>query len=551
MMLAIACSGILGTGAAGIGYRESLALQAQILTEQLEQNAASRLRFQIGEAQNAIRAYLLFQRLDDLERFHQAAALIEGPEGRRVARLIDADPITIGAPSVEGVVNRALEQRRNAVQQIAEGQLQAVIAGASIPSARQTIDEAQAGIGRFIEHRRQGITQATVRMDRIQQLVLLLVGGSAVLSGLGLWIAWMMIRRRSAEAEAARGALSARSDEVGALLRMNEMLQACQTRDDIEHVVSHTALKVLPEAPGSLYVFANSRDRLDRAAAWPEGAHGDEADHFSPTHCWALKRGRPHSCGGEGLRCEHSGRGDKALCLPMAARGEVYGVLRFGEAAMQGDDSVHQRQLADALADGVSMALANLSLREKLRGEALRDAMTGLYNRRFLEEVAPAFIQQAARRSSPVCVAMVDVDHFKRVNDTHGHAVGDALLRALAATLTGALRSSDIVCRYGGEEFLMLLPDCDLGAAFERVDDVRRRVQAMHEGADTALPNVTASFGIAVVPPGAATLDDAIRQADEALYAAKQAGRNRVLTAPMIGRGGLEAITAAPDHPDG
>ncbi|MBC7432860.1 MAG: GGDEF domain-containing protein [Rubritepida sp.] len=123
------------------------------------------------------------------------------------------------------------------------------------------------------------------------------------------------------------------------------------------------------------------------------------------------------------------------------------------------------------------------------------------------------------------------MDHFKQVNDRHGHATGDAVLRCLAATLTAGLRGSDIICRYGGEEFLLLLTDCDLAGALARLDDLRRRVQAMQEGADSQLPGVTASFGVA---PVLTSLDEAVRQADEALYAAKRGGRNRVVASPML-----------------
>ena len=551
LMLAVAGFGLLGTVAAGLGYTESLRLQEQVLAREEQQNAANRLRLNLAQAESAIRAYLLYRQVDYIERFHVAAAAIEGADSQAIIRLIDTHPSTMGAPPISGVIERVVAERRNALRSLARGDTDGVMARGAAGDARRPTDAAHASLERFIEDCREDVAATTLRLQRIQQGVLALVVGSAGSSGLGVFLAWSIIRRRSRDAAAAGRALASRSEEVGALLRMNEMLQACQTRDDIQGVVSHTAMKVLPTAPGSLYVFANSRDRLDRAAAWPTDTPGDDPDHFSPSSCWALKRGRPHACGADGLRCDQQSCDSAALCVPMAARGEVYGVLRFGGSIIDGDDTSHQRQLSDALADGVSMALANLTLREKLRGEALRDAMTGLYNRRFLEEVAPSFIQQAERRKSPVCVAMVDVDHFKRVNDLHGHAVGDALLRTLAATLTAGVRRSDIVCRYGGEEFLLLLPDCDLGGAMERTDELRRNIEAMHEGADTVLPCVTASFGLALVHAGANSLDQAIRQADEALYAAKRGGRNRVVSAPMLANSTPELATAEPDRPGG
>lgn len=530
LMLAITTCGLLGTAAAGFGYTDKMKLQASVLEREEHQNAANRLRLSLLEAESAIRAYLLYRQVDYIERFHAAVAAIESADAQAIIRRIDNDPSTTGAPPVSGIIERAVSERRNALRFMARGEVDAVMARGAAGEARRVTEMAHASIAQFIETCRSDVAAMTVRMQTVQTTVLALVAGSSFLSGLALWLAWMQIGRRSRDAAGAGAQLAARSDEVRALLRMNEMLQACQTREDIEGVVSHTAQQVLPGAPGSLYVFANSRDRLDRAAVWPAGTAG-VVDHFSPSHCWALKRGRPHACGGDGLACDQQLGCSRTLCVPMAARGEVYGVLRFDAAMTAGPDAAHHRRLADALADGVSMALANLSLREKLRGEALRDSLTGLYNRRFLEEVAPAILQQAERRGAPVCVAMLDVDHFKQVNDRYGHATGDALLRCLAATLTAGLRRSDIICRYGGEEFLLLLPDCDLGGGLERLEELRRRVQAMQDGADSPLPAVTASFGLA---PVVTSLDEAVRQADEALYAAKRGGRNRVVTSPML-----------------
>ncbi|MBC7432859.1 MAG: CHASE3 domain-containing protein [Rubritepida sp.] len=402
LLLAITLCGLLGTGGAGFGYLESLRLQSSVLQREEQQNAANRLRQNLVEAESAVRAYLLYRQIDYTERFHRAAAAIEGAEAQGIMRLIDTDPSTTGAPPVSGIIERALAERRIAIRNISRGEVEGVMARGAAGDARRVTDAAQLSIARFIDACRADVAAMTARMRTIQTIVLGLVASSSLLSGLALWLAWMQIRRRSRDAAIAGTRLVARSDEVGALLRMNEMLQACQTREDIEGVVTHTAQRVLPGAPGSLYIFANSRDRLDRAAVWPPGETA-MVDHFSPSACWALKRGRPHACGADGLSCDAQLGCRGALCVPMAARGEVYGVLRFDAAVTHGPDAEHQHRLADALADGVSMALANLSLREKLRGEALRDSLTGLYNRRFLEEVAPAFLQQTAPPSASPC----------------------------------------------------------------------------------------------------------------------------------------------------
>ncbi len=179
------------------------------------------------------------------------------------------------------------------------------------------------------------------------------------------------------------------------------------------------------------------------------------ADNLLPTTCWALKRGKPHmNLPGDGaLRCRHVTAHQTTLEIPMAARGELYGMLEIGA---QGDDAASRLDtitpVAGAIADAMSLALSGQALRERLRNQALRDPLTGLYNRRFLEEMLERLCLDAERRKTPVAAIMIDLDHFKRLNDQHGHAAGDAVLRDVAAAILSCLRTTDIACRYGGEE---------------------------------------------------------------------------------------------------
>jgi diguanylate cyclase (GGDEF)-like protein len=238
----------------------------------------------------------------------------------------------------------------------------------------------------------------------------------------------------------------------------------------------------------------------------------------------------------------------------MAARGEVQGVLRIAFGANAPPPTAEQTALATALGDSVSLALANQALRERLRGQALRDSLTGLHNRRFLEEVMAQMEAQLARDGRPVAVLMLDLDHFKSINDTHGHAAGDAVLRSVGLLLTEQLRRSDVACRYGGEELAVLLPGCDLAQAAERADMIRQSVAMLHKAATAhghkaPLPPVTVSIGVAAAPQSARQLADALKAADAALYEAKRAGRNRVTSAPLHSAGPqqpkLEVVPAA------
>jgi diguanylate cyclase len=177
----------------------------------------------------------------------------------------------------------------------------------------------------------------------------------------------------------------------------------------------------------------------------------------------------------------------------------------------------------------MSLALSNIALREKLRTQSLRDPLTGLYNRRYMEDALARYLSMAERTGSATSAIMIDLDHFKKLNDEHGHAKGDAVLREVAGQLVGALRPSDVVCRYGGEELLVILPNCDLDDASLRAEMLRGRVESLSE---THGAPITASFGIACVPETSAGPGDIVTMADAALYEAKQAGRNCVRLAP-------------------
>ncbi len=167
-------------------------------------------------------------------------------------------------------------------------------------------------------------------------------------------------------------------------------------------------------------------------------------------------------------------------------------------------------------------------LQDRLRDESTRDALTGLYNRRYLEETFGRELILAERHGSPVSVIMSDIDYFKAVNDHYGHLGGDEVLRAFGTLMRRQARGSDMVCRYGGEEFLLVLPQMTMDDAVERAEQLRSAIAAAPIPYGTALIEVTASFGIATFPGGGRTIDELIGAADRALYAAKAAGRNRV-----------------------
>lgn len=343
-------------------------------------------------------------------------------------------------------------------------------------------------------------------------------------------------RRGAAEAEARALAVTnaTRSrEEVMRLFEMTDMLQSAQDQSDANMVLRATAMELLPDLTGTLYVFSNSRDRLVLSASWNLGDGPAPADTIGLSQCWALKRGKPHvnHPSGDKLRCEHHAEGAFVLEIPMAARGEVLGLFCIQTTRSDGDVRLQEvAGLGTALADAMSLALANLALGAKLRSQALRDPLTGLYNRRYMEDTLQRAVQLAQREKQEVSVVMIDLDHFKRLNDQHGHAKGDTVLRDAASVITHQSRETDVACRYGGEELLIVMPNCSLEDAAHKAERLRIGIAALSQpGID-----VSASFGVASIPITSSSAHDLMQAADAALYVAKEQGRNRVITAPPL-----------------
>jgi diguanylate cyclase (GGDEF)-like protein len=255
--------------------------------------------------------------------------------------------------------------------------------------------------------------------------------------------------------------------------------------------------------------------------------------------CWALRRGRPHLAGtgrGNALACAHLLGAQPALsmCIPLLAQGETLGFwhLRAETEAAAGlfDDVV--LQLARVVAESVALAMANLNLREKLRQQSMRDPLTDLFNRRYMEESLDRELLRAARDQQPVGVIMLDVDYFKAVNDLHGHGAGDAVLRHLGRFLKDNIRGGDIASRYGGEEFTLILPDTALEQTCIRAEQLRQNFKSLPQGIiDVSLGSITLSCGVAAYPQNGQTGEQILRAADAALYRSKHEGRDQVQAA--------------------
>ena len=322
--------------------------------------------------------------------------------------------------------------------------------------------------------------------------------------------------------------------DAEALSRMAELLQACAERSEAYAVIRETAGELFPGAPGTFYIYRESRDVLEHAATWYGAQTPDPV--LAPEDCWALRLGRPHFVHRQGgVRCRHApAAGQSYVCMPVLGQGQVLGLLHLaldvGSRTARATAETERR--LRALADSIGPALANLKLRDALRVLALRDALTGLYNRRYMEDALQRELHRAERTGKPVALIMIDIDHFKRFNDTFGHDAGDFVLSVIARTIGENIRPSDIACRHGGEELAVVLAEAGLECALERAEKLRvaiRETNLTHRG--QSLPGPTASFGVAVYPAHGGNLADLAKAADRALYSAKQAGRDRVCAA--------------------
>jgi diguanylate cyclase (GGDEF)-like protein/PAS domain S-box-containing protein len=319
-----------------------------------------------------------------------------------------------------------------------------------------------------------------------------------------------------------------------ALSHMAELLQTCTQRGEAYTIVCETGAQLFPKSSGSLFIFRESRDVLEHVTAWGGGRAPDAT--LAPDECWALRLGSPHfvACKGA-IRCRHVHEDlDSYVCMPIHGQGQILGLfhmaIEVSASTKRPAQDVEQR--LRAMTDRVGPALANLKLRDALREMALRDGLTGLYNRRYLEDALNREIHRAARSGKPVSVIMIDIDHFKRFNDKHGHDAGDFVLSALARAATKSIRPSDMACRFGGEEFAVVLPEASLECACERAEQMRLAIcdtNLTHNGQTLAAP--TASFGVAVYPAHGTTSVELLKSADDALYQAKHAGRDRICVA--------------------
>lgn len=389
------------------------------------------------------------------------------------------------------------------------------------------------------DEERRLLKQRASSVDFFAALTLVACACAIFASILILTLVYWRIRRETKERETAQGKLyetnerlqgsladlQLRDNAAQSIALLGELLQTCRNTGEALAIAARHLTQLIPSMRGTIGLFSNSRDTIDASQAI--GDSEGFAREFAPDECWGLRRGRVHESGGTGPLCEHlPAKTGPVFCQPMIAQGETIGVM---SVSIPYGFSDIENQTIQTISEQLSLALANLRLQESLRHQSLRDPLTGLFNRRYLEDALLREVARMRRRNEPLSVVMIDIDHFKRFNDTHGHQGGDALLAEFGLLLARHSRDEDIAVRYGGEEFALIMPGATLEIAMERAELLRDVVKRMHVRlSGKALGLVTLSAGAAAYPMHGSSGNAVIGEADAALYRAKQNGRDRV-----------------------
>jgi len=544
----------------GIGLLIALAgVSLYLDARSVRQNAAlSEIRKHVSQATNLLVALI------DIETGVRGYVIAGDPlyleplyRGRDMATAIHADLPEIEnwtAPGKSDVTLGELTAKRRAlfdhvIQTVREKGNEAAADELRDSEAKPLMD----GMRRIIGAQLQNYEEQSNTLQRqadaladLHSLIIILALGVAIASSIATFL---MFRGEIADRGEIEGTLRRRNEERKQIADLSAALQLSDSRRESYSVIGAYARRIMPEVSGAFYVYTASRDQLALVAQWsaPERKEHDAwgfTDHLYPSDCWGLRQGGEHiGCADQTgsshpdsapLNCNHveTGIGPYA-CIPIVGRGQILGMLHLrGEAFRAAKATQQLRQTIERLVDQLSLSLANIDLRERLENMALRDGLTGLYNRRFLDEMLEHELAKLRRSGRTAALMLVDVDHFKRFNDTYGHQAGDEALRKVGAALLSAVRASDVVCRYGGEEFLVFLPECGIEEATGKAEALRAAIQTikLRVGGEQ-IPPISASFGVAMFPEVGDNRTELIQLADRALYRAKDAGRNRVMLA--------------------
>ena len=366
-----------------------------------------------------------------------------------------------------------------------------------------------------------------------------------------IWVARDITSRKKAEGKvqqvnqqlAAKIAeLEQRHGEMNLLYEMSQFLQGCSQLSEAYEAIAGLIQPLFPNSCGAIFLTDDGKKSIKPIAMWGENMNSETRlpiRYADPAGRDKLKDLQQKNCHATknvdvDVLCKHippSPHAAQSLCVPMLSEGKALGILYLGWQEL-GQLNSTKEKLAAIVAEQISSAIANLKLRETLKQQTIRDPLTNLFNRRYLEESLEREIDRARRQKQTLGIIMVDIDHFKRFNDTFGHQAGDEVLRRVGQFLQKNIRHSDIACRYGGEEMTLMLPGASLKNTWQRAEQMRQGIKRLNlEYEGESLGNISVSIGVACFPQHGRDQKGILQAADEALYIAKEKGRNRVIAA--------------------
>ncbi|ODS05623.1 sensor domain-containing diguanylate cyclase [Vibrio scophthalmi] len=368
----------------------------------------------------------------------------------------------------------------------------------------------------------------------LELIVFALLGCSLIVLISSLWysnrkIFYVVNKERDKQEERIRKS----TQEIELLHRLANMLAACNTISEAQSVVADIIPRILGNINGCVSIMRESRNQLEVKLDW--GGEWPANKVYAPSDCWALRKGKHHLSQDEhhNLPCTHMDHCETSgltLCVPLTAHGNTVGMFHLYFDSQVEPINEETKQLAFTIAEHLGLALANLSLQEKLRSQALSDPLTGLYNRRFFEEAIESEWVKSGQTQAPLSLLMLDLDHFKRFNDNFGHDAGDYVLKEVSNLLKRTIGEEHVACRLGGEELAVLSPNCNIEQSMLLANAIVQAVRELHlDMKGLSLGQLGVSIGVTTYPDLNASTQDLVKAADTALYQAKDNGRSQAI----------------------
>lgn len=479
------------------------------------------------EAESSQRAYAatgsgIFLVEHQVQRDHLARGIAE------LESVAKAHSETSLARDFVGLVRQRLAMMDELILTVEAQGSDAAIDQIALGTGKRLMDQIRNSASALLGFEQDQITARSMITERHLQQLLVMVplasGVSIVLFIIAIVFTLAAMRRNQRLLDE----LDSTGRDIRVINELSSSLQSSESREDAAAILSHYLTRLFPASAGGLYLMRSSRNHLELVATWGEPGSA-MAVSMAPSDCWALRLGRTYQRSGDSdLRCHHLTLDDHStLCVPLTAQGDIVGMIHIESSTLETLEKI--KPLAEFTGTHIGAALAGISLRESLRQQNIRDPLTGLFNRRYLEETLDRELHRARRGNTRLSLIMLDIDHFKQFNDHHGHQAGDLLLKEFGNNLRAHVRGQDIACRYGGEEFMLVMPEASLENAVKRAETLRQSLVSLvvdYQGA--RLPSITASFGVAAYPQDGDDAETLQRLADRALYHAKASGRDQV-----------------------